>query len=369
MGNKTMPRASGSSGGDASMNTSDTSKTTVVRAELAGALEPFPNFRFSMTERLAPGTPVAAVTTESGRIFIAGAGIYRFLAGSSTVEHRAIPAELGFPISIAAEPTPPHRIAFGAEGGDVVIFTDTQETHTITIHPFTDPRGQLRAIDLAWVTGENGSALFALTDDGALHRMQDGGWGGLVLPPVRAIARDELGGFAALTVVDGVPKVYVSRDGGDTWQLRKFGLDLEVEPDAPASLAIAGSAVAITVGDSGPILSRSHIRPVSRYPGLDRARSVAFQGHSRESWLWVGLCRSRDELANVTIITAKGEPFKAMEFEADDLEPLDLGPIHWDESRNELLISSRLGLLGMGPEWLGKPRARRARARAAKTAA
>ena len=47
-----------------------------------------------------------------------------------------------------------------------------------------------------------------------------------------------------------------------------------------------------------------------------------------------------------------------MDFLADDGEPLDLGPIAWDSARKALVVSSRGGLIAMGPEGLKRPRAK-----------
>ena len=143
---------------------------------------------------------------------------------------------------------------------------------------------------LAWVVNDEQSSLFARTDDGGLYRMQAEGWDHVEMPPVHAIAHDESGGFAALTVVDGEPKAYITQgDGGDHFHFRSFGVVVEAAPDAPASLTLAGMAVAAIVGDSGPLVSRGVDQPTTRHqearprllrelPG-DRPRRVDLRRH------------------------------------------------------------------------------------------
>ena len=119
------------------------------------------------------------------------------------VQYRDLPEGTERPISLAIEPRSPFRIALGPEGGDVVVFTDTTTANSIIGHTLSEVRGEKQAVQLAWVVNDGQSSLFARSDDGQLYRMQTEGWDTLEMPPIRAIAHDETGGFAALTVVDG----------------------------------------------------------------------------------------------------------------------------------------------------------------------
>jgi hypothetical protein len=308
---------------------------------------------WSVREVLDPGTPVGAVACVLGRIMVAGPGLFRVLPKTWGVQHRPLPEGAGFPLSIALEPRPPFRVAVGPDSGDVMVFTDTINATSITGHPFTEQRGSKTATQLAWVVNDDQSSLFARTDDGMLYRMQAEGWDSLEVPPVHAIAQDEAGGFAALTVVDGNPKAYLTYDGGVKWLLRPFGVEVEAEPDAPAFLALSGSAVAALVGDSGPLVSRAPDQPTTRHAhldGFDRAYSLAFAGAEPDAWLYVALQRSGKEPASVSILAADGGTLKVMDFLADDEAPLDLGPIAYDSSRGALMVSSRGGLLAIGPD-------------------
>jgi hypothetical protein len=256
------------------------------------------------------------------------------------------------------EPRTPHRIAVAPDSGDVVIFTDTVTGHSISGHPFTDTPGALRAKQLCWVVNDGMSSLFALAEDGRLFRMQTEGWGELDLPPVRAIASDDTGGFAALTVVDGEPKVYVSQEGGTHYQLRPLGLRVEVEPDAPASLALAGEAVAAVVGDAGPLVSRAWGQKIWHHACMDRAQTLAFEGSASNARLYTSLRHTEDDPAAIWYLPDDAAPQRVMDFLCEDMEPLDIGPLVWDPARRALMISSRAGLLAM--EAL-KPRAKRAK--------
>ncbi len=316
-------------------------------------------YTWFMREVLEPGTPVASVTCAEGCILVGGARVFRVGKGTWDVQYRGLPAGTEMPISIAMEPRPPFRVAVGPESGDVIIFTDTTTSSSITGHTFTAQRGSKQALELAWVVNDGQSSLFARTDDGGLYRMQAEGWDSVEMPPVRAIAHDERGGFAALTVVDGEPKVYISYDGATTFAYRSLGVEVEAEPNAPAALALASGAVAVAVGDSGPMVSRGGGAPTTRHPALGRAYALAFQGADPEGWLYVALQRSAAEPAAVWILAADGSSIKMVDLLADDGAPLDLGPIAWDSARHALVVSSRGGLIAMGPEGKKRPRVKR----------
>jgi hypothetical protein len=318
-----------------------------------------PDTTWFIREVLEPGTPVGAVTCALGRIIAAGPSLYRIVPGTWDVQYRGFPKEAGWPVTVAMEPRPPYRVAVGSDVGDVIIFTDTSNATSITGHPFTDQRGAKQAAELAWVVHDGESTLFARADDGMLYRMQAEGWDALDMPPVHAIARDEEGGFGALTVVDGRPKAHLTYDGGASWVLRPLGVEIEAEPSAPAFLAMAGPAIAVVVGDSGPLVSRGPDVPTACYPGFARARSVAFQGAEPEGWLYVGLHRTAEEPAAVVLLAEDGSSIKVMDFRADDHAPLDIGPIAWDPTRRALMVSSRGGLLAIGPERPKRPRVKK----------
>jgi len=312
-----------------------------------------------MREVLDPGTPVASVTCAEGCILVGGASVFRVGPGSWDVQYRGLPEGTEMPISIAMEPRPPYRVAVGPESGDVIIFTDTTTSSSVTGHTFTAQRGSKQAMELSWVVNDGQSSLFARTDDGGLYRMQTGGWDTVEMPPVRAIAHDGQGGFAALTVVDGAPKAYLSYNGAATFAYRSLGVEVEAEPDAHATLALANGAVALAVGDSGPMISRGSGTVTTRHPALGRAYALAFQDADPQGWLYVALQRSATEPAAVWILAADGSSIKVMDFLADDGEPLELGPIAWDSARKALVVSSRGGLIAMGPEGPKRSRAKK----------
>jgi hypothetical protein len=277
------------------------------------------------------------------------------------VQYRSLPEAVDLPLSIAMEPRPPYRVAVGPESGDVVIFTDTSTSSSITGHGFSAQRGSKQAVELAWVSNDGQSSLFVRTHDGGLFRMQAEGFDQLEVPPVRAIAHDERGAFAALTVVDGTPRVITTPDGGEAWFLRPLGVEVEAEPDAPASLAMADTAVAVVVGDSGPFVSRSPDTPTERHgdhDGLERAQAVAFAGNDAGAPLYVALRRTAQEPASLSLLSPDGSVLRVMDFLCEDHLPLELGTIVWDSARRALLVVSRGGLLAVSPE---TPRPRRTR--------
>lgn len=329
----------------------------LLMAKKKGA--PLSELTWSIREVVDPGTPVGAVACVLGRIMIGGEGIFRVMPGSWDVQVRKLPEGVGFPLSIALEPRPPFRVAVGAESGDVLIFTDTSNATSITGHPFTEVRGAKRAEQLAWVVNDGESTLFARTDDSSLYGMKAEGWARLEVPPVRAIACDDAGGFAALCLIEGQPRVYTTCDGGTVWRYRSLELPVAAEPNAPAALALAGEALALSIGDSGIIIDRGEDAETERIAGFDRAYALAFQGSREDAWLYVGLQRRGEDPAAVWLLDDAGEMIKVMDFLCEDQDPLDLGPLAWDATRGALMVSSRAGLLALGPEAPKKKRAPR----------
>lgn len=313
---------------------------------------------WSLREVLEVGTPVGAVACQRDRVVIGGDVVFRLVAGKWLVQHRPLPDEVGRVLSIAIEPRPPYRIAVGPDTGDVVVFTDTTNATSTMGHTFTGRRGAKLAQELAWVRCGDQSSLFARTDDDFLYRMQSESWEIVELPPVRAIAQDEEGAFAALLVVDGKPSVFITYDGGESWHVRKLGVEVEAEPSAPAFLAIAGTAVAVVVGDSGVLLNRAPHTTTARPLGLDRARALAFAGPSSEAGLYIALGLKGEEPTGISLLGNDGSLLRVMDFFADDDEPYDMGRIAWDTSREALLMVSRAGLTALSPE---KPKRSRAK--------
>ena len=306
--------------------------------------------KWTMREVLPPGTPTFAVACPMGFVLIGGVGIFRVPPRSWDPQHRAVPDEMGPIHAIAMEPRPPFRVAMAPEAGDVIMFTDTPTGTSLMGVGFTAQRGGKRAMQLAWVEHEGQSWLFARTDDGGFYRMDTEGWGKCDLPPVHAIAQDQDGGVAALMIVDNRPIVHVSRDGGDKWIWRKLDVEVEAEPDAPACLALAGEAVALAVGDSGPLLSWGPKAATVRVPGLTRTCALAFTGSKRGSWIYAAQQRAGDEPANISLISGKDDVLRVFTLLCEDNDPLDLGPIAWDPARKALLIGARSGLLAMDPD-------------------
>jgi hypothetical protein len=305
---------------------------------------------WSIREALDPGTRVTALACGGGSVVASGERLFRVRPGGWDVQLRALPPGTERPLSLAIEPRPPFRIALGPPAGDVVMFTDTREGSSVFGHGFTAIRGEKRAVELSWIVHEGASSLFARTDDGGLYRMQTEGWDTLELPPIRAIAHDDAGGFAALTVVDGEPKVYVTRDAGDHFHFRSLGMQIEAEPDAPAALALSGFAVAVCVGDSGPIVSRGVRAQTEHHAGLPRTYALAFDGSEPDPRVYVATQRDGEEAAALWLVDAAGDRVRVMELRAEDNTPLDLGPVAWDAARGSVLLSSRAGLLAVAPD-------------------
>jgi hypothetical protein len=176
----------------------------------------------------------------------------------------------------------------------------------------------------------------------------------LEIEPLHAIASDEHGGVAMVSLSGRRPRVLLASNDLH-WKARVIEADLG--PSASVQLAVAGTAVAIAVDETYVLLSRSPDEPFVRVPALDlgdvdhgwRVGPVAFQGDSSDAAL---LCaRSEDDLSRIVRVDAEGAAMSIVELAGtESRDAPDIVSLSWDASRQLLWgATSDAGILRLSP--------------------
>ena len=177
-----------------------------------------------------------------------------------------------------------------------------------------------------------------------------------------ALASDEGGVVAMVSLLGGEQRVYVTHDGVD---LRYRAIDPEISPDATVQLAVAGTAVALVVDQEYVLLSRSVDEPFERISALDAEPGVhgwltgpvAFQGASSDAAFFC--VRWEGDLVRIVRVDPSGATMSIVEMGgADGADAPEIGSLSWDTSRQTLWgTSPDLGIFrSVPPDAKGKKR-------------
>ncbi|HEY8088303.1 MAG TPA: hypothetical protein VIF09_10675, partial [Polyangiaceae bacterium] len=251
---------------------------------------------------LNDGVPISSIEARGGLVVACGADVHELRPGAAVWGvHGVPPYDLGSLRLAAVEPRGAKRYAV-ASAHMVTMFERGEGPGEV--RGFSSSSASLEVTHLAWAGTAGPSALWVLRDDHVLYQMRDDGSGLVAMEsePLHAIASDERGVFAMLSLSAGPPRVLLSPDGS-RWDLRP--LDAEVDLGASVQLAVAGTAVALLVDGKYVLLSRTIDEPFARVPAADlgeddhgwRMRAIAFQGSSSDSALFYA--RSEDDLARI----------------------------------------------------------------------
>ncbi len=202
---------------------------------------------------------IYSVSAHAGRVLVGSEGLYRLRAGAQGWQRRALPERVSAAWNVAQEPWAPFRQAVASEEG-VAIFLGNDGTGRIAhVRPLAD---EVYVTNLAWGRVAGGrSALFVLWDNGEVVRLfpEKGKQDVLAMPPAVALAADGKGSVAVFSWQEQT--VFVT-DGGDTAKFRvvEFPRDwyeaLPEQLEDPFHLAVAGKAVALSVGWEGAFVTR-----------------------------------------------------------------------------------------------------------------
>jgi hypothetical protein len=290
---------------------------------------------------LDQASPVRWVEARNGLVVAGGDRLYLLRPGQEHIKHREIPLDIGPVHLAAAEPRGQRRYAFASQEMIALFLRRNGEDQIVRIRP-TVPGPVARS--LAWAGAGSACALWVLWDDGEVARIKPEAEAidPLNLPPMAALASDDAGNLA-LVSFDPTPLVYVTADG-ETLQFR----DLPLEPPDVIHrlhLAVAGTAVALSVNDGPPLVSRSVDDPFTACEPLAGAGPLAFEGTDPGAALF-GAIRDGSEGALIRV-DRSGAAMRTAEFGADGgAGAIEIAAISWDAPRHQLWAASpQAGLL------------------------
>ncbi|HEY8091264.1 MAG TPA: hypothetical protein VIF09_25550, partial [Polyangiaceae bacterium] len=289
---------------------------------------------------------VRSVEARGGLVLAGGANLYMIRPGATTIGMCPPPEELGPVHVVAVEPRGARRYATAC-GEVFAVFVGLGKDEQILQIDSQITRPGSRFTHLAWGGATGPCALWARRDDGRLFRIKPDISGALAVPvgPVDALASDDAGGIALVSLVEGAQRVFVTRDGRE---MNYRSIEPEIRPGASVEIAVAGMAAALVVDRRYVLLSRRPDEPFARVQALELVEDppftlgpIAFQGTSSDAALF---CAQRESTGTrVVRVAASGEAMSTfVMFQRDDSAPPEVGALSWDATRQTLW--------GVGPD-------------------
>ena len=288
---------------------------------------------------------ILSVSAHAGRVFAGGTELRRQRAGDQGWQRRGMPPEVGVAWKVAQEPAAPWRQAMSHEEG-VTIFLGKEGTGRIA--RVLPARRDVYVTNLAWGRLGKRWVLYVLWDDGEVVYMDPDAATTEVLgplPPMAALAGDGAGSIAMLAWEQ--TRVYVS-DGSPQIVYRPIELErgwyeaLPAMIEAPMHLAVAGKAVALSVGWEGAFLTRDVVNtPFSKCEPLSLAGALAFGGASADAPLFGAV--HNEALSSIVRVDATGQAMRIGDLLPDKGAALPFDEIAWDTSRRSLFAVHRQG--------------------------
>ena len=305
---------------------------------------------------LDDGLPVVSIEARGGLVVAGGAAAaVQMLRPGEVIwkAHAPPPYDAGPVRIVAVEPRGARRHAV-ASGDTFTVFVKGEGADEIKGISATSARSKIT--HLAWGGTETLSVLYVLRDDHVLCAMKDDASGSEAqnVEPLRAIASDERGVLAMVTLSAAQPRVLVMPRG-----LRGHAraLEAEIDPEADVQVAVADTAVALVVDGEYVLLSRTMDAPFLRVPALDlgdsdlgwRVGPIAFQGTSRDAALLCG--RSEDDLMRIIRVDAANEAMSILEAAGTEIRDApEILSLTWDASRQRLWgAASDVGIFRLAP--------------------
>jgi hypothetical protein len=283
---------------------------------------------------------IASVSAHAGRVLVGGEDLYQLKAGDQNWQWRELPDSIGGVSKVAQEPRAPFRQAvssglgvavfLGKEGGGRIGHTRPVDREVYAENLAWGRHGKRFLLYIHWSNGE----VVRLDPEMGKHETLD-------LPPVVALAGDSYG-VVAMFVAEG-PVVYVT-DTGERFQFRRLEVTQDwldtLDRDDPVHLAVAGKAVALSLGWSGAFVSRDvDTLPFVKCEPLESAGPLVFEGTSADAALFGAVWT--EALTAVVRVDASGRAMRIGDVlvERGPAEPID--ELAWDASRRRLFAVHR----------------------------
>jgi hypothetical protein len=292
-------------------------------------------------------TPIFSVSAHAGRVFVGGSKLYHLAAGDQGWQHRDPPDPIGMVWNVALEPRPPYRAALASEDGVAIMLGKRGGDRVAHIRPADE---DWTVTNLAWGLVGGKSALWVLWSSGVVMRAfpDQGVDDSPGLPPMAALAGDGEGGVALFCLDEW--RAYASRDG-ERFTLRSIDFPkdwydaLPDQIEEPCHIAVAGSAVALSIGWYGAFVTRDLAeKPFDKPEALAHAGALAFEGSSPDAALFGATCT--EAFCSIVRVDAAGNAVRVGDImnESGPVVPLD--EIAWDASRRRLFgVHRQAGLL------------------------
>jgi len=283
-----------------------------------------------------------SVSAHAGRVLVGGSGLHRLRAGDQRWQYRELPDGVAFVRKAAQEPWAPWRQAVATDEGVAIFVGKEGEGRVAHVRPADE---STYVTNLAWGRVGERSALFVLWEDGEVARLypEEGDQDVLDLPPMAALASDS-NGFVAMLAWDEL-SVFVS-DGSEKLQFRRieFPKDwYEALPDQledPFHLAVAGKAVALSIGWEGAFVTRDiETMPFEKCEPLAHAGALAFEGSSPDSALFGAVVT--DAFASIVRVDASGNAVRLGDLRPEQGRAFPFDELAWDATRRRLFAVHR----------------------------
>lgn len=239
-----------------------------------------PDAFWDWSPALTPATPVRVVSAAGGLVVAAGDALHMLRPGSQRFRSRDLGADLGV-IAVAAEPWSPFRLAI-ASPMHLGVYSGHQP-HDPEVD-VTLPGSAYDATHLAWVRHDGETLLYYRQRSGDVSRLRfEGATESITVPKTQAVAADEAGNLALITLVPSDDAaVWSLPAGGKEWDIRGMvsvpvGEDDDETAAFEVHLAAHGTAVAFSMDDCGAEVSwKEHEDETKHFvspPPSSRARS------------------------------------------------------------------------------------------------
>jgi len=285
---------------------------------------------------------IFSVSAHAGRVLVGGHKLHRLRAGDQSWQQRDLPPKVGMAWNAAQEPWAPWRQAVASEEG-VAIFLGKEGDGRIA---HVRPKGRDTYVtNLAWGRVGQRSALFVLWDNGEVVRLfpEKGEQDILALPPIAALAGDGNGSVGMLAWEELT--VYVT-DGSQKARFRRieFTKDwydaLPETIDSPFHLAVAGKAVALSVGWEGAFVTRDiETKPFEKCEPLSLAGALCFEGPSSDAALYGSV--NTESLTSIVRVDASGHAVRLGDLLPPRGAAVPFDEIAWDASRRRVYAVHR----------------------------
>lgn len=281
---------------------------------------------------------VQAIEARGGLVVAGGADHYLLRPGDETWKVRPPPEDIGPIYAVAAEPRGARRYAVASQKMFAMFMKTPEGDQILRIKP----EGFHQSVrHLAWGGDKGPCALYVLHNDATLRRMRPdlSDFEELDIDQMSALASDDNGVVAMVTLPGDETRVYVTRDGV---QLMFRQITETIDETASFDLAVADTAVALVVDEQRVLLSRGKDDPFVPVEALAspegkgwKTGPIVFQGSSSDSAL---LCaRWENDLVRIIRVDASGAATSIVEMEGTpELDPPEVVGLSWDASRQTL---------------------------------